>query len=218
MSIGRAYRPEYRERHVPRGYSGPFHIVFIVVFCTAGIALGIWRLDAVRPLEWLAIPLTFLYANLSEYLGHRFVMHRKRPGLGVIYERHTVQHHRFFTDREMEMDDLTDLRAILFPPSLLVFFFAAFALPAWLLLSWWFSDNVAWLFVITALGYYFSYEVMHLTYHLPAESRLMRVPLVRRLQRLHRVHHDPTVMAHGNFNITWPICDWVFGTRVEGRD
>ena len=218
MSTGRAYRPEYRERHVPAGYSGARHLAFIVAFCIGGIALGIVMLDDVRPLEWLTVPLTFLYANLAEYLGHRYVMHRKRPGLGLIYERHTVQHHRFFTDREMDMDGPGDLRAILFPPVLLVFFFGAFALPVGLLLTGLFSANVAWLFVITALGYYFSYELLHLAYHLPDDSKLMRLPLLRRLQRLHRVHHDPTVMAHGNFNITWPICDWVFGTRVEGRD
>lgn len=212
MAIGRAYRPEYRAKHMPAGYSGPFHIAFIVVFCTAGIGFGLWKLDAVTPLEWLAVPLTFLYANLSEYLGHRFVMHRKRPGLGIIYERHTVQHHRFFTHEEMEMDSIGDLRAILFPPSLLVFFFTAFALPAGLLLAWLFSANVAWLFVVTALAYYFSYEVLHLAYHLPDDSKLMRVPGLKRLQRLHRVHHDPSVMASTNFNITWPICDWVFRT------
>lgn len=213
MPTGRAYRPEYRENYTPAGYSGIRHMAFIVLFCAGGIALGITRLDDVRPLEWLAIPLTFLYANLAEYLGHRFVMHRKRKGLGLIYERHTVQHHRFFTVDEMEMDGLIDLRAILFPPSLLIFFFVGFALPAGLLLTWLFSTNVAWLFVVTALGYYFSYEVLHLTYHLPADSKVLGFPGVRRLQRLHRVHHDPTVMAHGNFNITWPICDWIFGTR-----
>ncbi|MBY6205105.1 sterol desaturase family protein [Halomonas denitrificans] len=213
MATGRAYRPEYCARYLPPGYSGLRHMLFIAVFCIGGMTAGIVMLDAVEPREWLAVPLTFLYANLAEYLGHRFVMHRRRRGLGLIHERHTVQHHRYFTAEEMDMDGLTDLRAILFPPSLLVFFFGAFALPAGLLLTWLLSANVAWLFVVTALGYYFSYEVLHLAYHLPGDSRVFRVPGLRRLQRLHRTHHDPTVMAHGNFNITWPICDWVFRTR-----
>ena len=213
MPTGRAYRPEYRRNYLPAGYSGVRHMMFIVLFCVGGIALGIAMLDNVAPLEWLTVPLTFLYANLAEYLGHRYVMHRRRRFLGLIHERHTVQHHRYFTAEEMDMDGLEDLRAILFPPSLLVFFFGAFALPAGLLLAWLFSANVAWLFVVTALGYYFSYEVLHLAYHLPPASKAFRIPGLKRLQRLHRAHHDPAVMSHGNFNITWPICDWVFRTR-----
>jgi sterol desaturase/sphingolipid hydroxylase (fatty acid hydroxylase superfamily) len=35
------------------------------------------------------------------------------------------------------------------------------------------------------------------------------------MRRLHLTHHDPSVMQHGNFNITWPICDWLFGTWVS---
>src|SRR6056297_1453310 len=214
MSTGRAYRPEYRERYVPAGYSGARHLAFIVAFCTVGIILGVVLLDEVRPLEWLAVPLTFLYANLAEYLGHRYVMHRRRPGVGMIYERHTLQHHRFFTHRAMRYDSSDDFKAVLFPPLLMVFFAVAFALPAGLLLAWLFSPNVAWLFVITAIGYYGSYEILHFAYHQEEDSPILRLPGVKRMRRLHLDHHDPAVMQRGNFNITWPICDVVFGTRV----
>jgi hypothetical protein len=58
-------------------------------------------LHAVQPLEWLAVPLSLFYANLSEYLGHRFPMHRPLPGLALVYKRHSGQHHRFFSDQAM---------------------------------------------------------------------------------------------------------------------
>jgi len=38
------------------------------------------------------------------------------------------------------------------------------------------------------------------------------VGLVRHLAWLHRTHHDPRRMAHANFNISYPLCDRVFGT------
>ena len=50
-------------------------------------------LDDVEPLEWLTVPLAFLYANLSEYLGHRGPMHHKTRLLAGIFQRHTVEHH-----------------------------------------------------------------------------------------------------------------------------
>ena len=212
-----AYRDEYRRLFIRPGYRGQNHLALIVTICLSVCVFSGLSLREVQPLEWLTIPLTFLYANLAEYLGHRFVMHRRRPLLGLVYERHTRQHHRFFTDRAMQMENLNDLRAILFPPVLLIFFFTAFALPAGLLLAWLFSANVAWLFVMTAIAYYLSYEVLHLSYHLPLNSRVLKIPGMMRLRELHLSHHDPKVMSHANFNITWPICDWLFRTRVAAE-
>ena len=211
------YRGEYRRQFIRPGYRGLNHLALIVAICVSVCVFSVLSLREVGPLEWLAVPLTFLYANLAEYLGHRFVMHRRRPLLGLVYERHTRQHHRFFTDQAMQMEGLNDLRAILFPPVLLIFFFAAFALPAGLLLAWLFSANVAWLFVMTAIAYYLSYELLHLSYHLPLTSRVLKIPGMMRLRELHLSHHDPKVMSHANFNITWPICDWLFRTRVKAE-
>jgi len=213
----RSYREQYRRESIPEGYSGPRHFALILGFVALVIAIGAMQLEGIRPVEWLAVPLTFLYANLAEYLGHRFVMHRRRPGLGLIYARHALQHHRFFTHRAMQYESSDDFRAVLFPPMLMVFFAIAFALPAGLLLAWLFSANVALLFVITALAYYGCYEILHFAYHQDEDSWILRLPGVTRMRRLHLDHHDPAVMQQGNFNITWPICDVVFGTRVVKR-
>ncbi len=208
------YRDEYRRENIGPRYSGRAHLGFVVIFSLGGIALCIWQLEAVRPMEWLTIPLAFVYANLVEYVGHRFVMHRKVPGLGLVYRRHAGQHHRFFTDEAMALEGWRDCKVVLFPAVLMVFFFGLFAAPAGLLLAWLTSANVAWLFVAVALGYYLNYELLHLAYHLPDDSRLLGLPLVRHLRRLHHRHHDTRVMAHCNFNITYPIGDWLFRTRA----
>jgi hypothetical protein len=176
------------------------------------------QLDAVQRAEWLAIPATFLYANLVEYVGHRFPMHRPFPGLKLIYRRHAGQHHRFFTHEAMPLEGPRDLRAVLFPPLLVVFFFGGFALPAWIVLAGAASPNAAWLMLATAIGYFLSYEFLHLAYHQPPGHWMARVPGVARLRWLHRHHHDPQVMATKNFNITWPIGDLLFGTLERPRD
>jgi hypothetical protein len=200
---------------VPRGYDGRVHMAITFGGGAMALAACLWQLQAVRPLEWLAVPLGLLYANLAEYLGHRFPMHRPFPGLALVYKRHSGQHHRFFSDKAMPIDGLGDLRAVLFPPLLVIFFFGAFGTPVWFLLSYLFSDNVAWLFVACGIAYFLNYEVLHLAYHLPEQHPLARAGLVKRLRWLHALHHDPRRMAHCNFNISYPVCDWLFGTLVS---
>ncbi len=211
----RRYRAEYRATQIPRGYRGGLHALFTFGGGTLALLACLWQLQDVRPLEWLTVPLAFLYANLAEYFGHRYPMHRPLRGLGLVYRRHADQHHRFFTHEAMPLEGARDLRAVLFPPLLVIFFFGAFGLPVWLLLAWAVSPNVAWLFIATGLAYYLNYEALHLAWHAPPGSRLARVPLLRRLQWLHRIHHDPARMARVNFNITYPIGDRLFGTLAR---
>lgn len=206
------YREQYRREHIPPHYSGWMHATFTFGIGGAAFVLCVMQVERPAPLEWLTVPLTFLYANLAEYWGHRGPMHHRRRGLGLVYERHSRQHHRFFTDETMPVDGIDDLRAVLFPPVLMTFFIAAFALPAALLLAWVATPNVAWLFVATSLGYFLNYEFLHLAYHLSPAHPLARLPLLGRLKRLHQAHHDPRLMAHCNFNITYPIGDAIFGT------
>lgn len=206
------FRARYREDLIPAHYSGWLHAAFTASVSVVIVAWSIAELDAVRPLEWLTIPLTFLYANLAEYWGHRGPMHHPKRGLTLIYERHARQHHRFFTSEAMALEGSRDLKAVLFPPVLITFFVLAFALPVGLVLGWVATPNVAWLFLATALAYFLNYEILHLLYHLPSGSWPTRWPGFQALRRLHWQHHDPRLMAHCNFNITYPVGDWLFGT------
>ncbi len=207
-----AFRKAFRREEIGQGYNGVLHAAFTFGVGTAVIVLAVASLEGVDPLEWLTVPLTLLYANLSEYFGHRGPMHHPWKGLGIVYRRHSGQHHRFFTDGDMVIDGTRDLKAVLFPTVMMVFFLLAFALPVGLLMGWWFGSNVAWLFVASAVAYFLNYELLHLLYHLPQQGFVARLPWLSRLRRLHQAHHDPRLMARFNFNITYPVGDLLFGT------
>jgi len=211
-----SYREAYRREHVSAGYRGRLHLAFTVSACIVAVAWCLAGLENVRPWEWITVPLTFLYANLVEYFGHRGPMHHPRRGLKVIFERHTRQHHRFFRDDAMAFDGPRDFKAVLFPPVLIVFYMVGFALPVGLLIAWLVSANVALLFVATAVAYFLNYELLHFAYHAPAGSWLARLPLMDRLRRLHTLHHRPDLMQRYNFNITYPVGDRLFGTLYRG--
>ena len=172
-------------------------------------------LDNVQPLEWLTVPLAFLYANLAEYLGHRGPMHHETRLLGGSYQRHTVEHHSFFTNEAPTFESTRDYRAVLFPPILMIFFFGAFAAPLGAFLYFVASPNVCFLFIMTATLYFLNYELLHFAYHCDPRSLIGRLPFMSRLRRHHITHHDKRLMTHYNFNITYPICDWLFGTRYR---
>lgn len=211
------YREYYRDKFIGPHYRGRWHFAFTI---TVSVIIAWWcisNLVQVSGLEWITIPLTFLYANFSEYFGHRGPMHHKRPGLAQVYERHTKQHHVFFNEDHMEFDSARDFKAVLFPPILVVFFLLAFGTPMALLLAWLFSSNVAFLFALTGILYFLNYELLHFAHHLPPESLIARLPVMKTLRHHHTIHHDPKLMADYNFNISYPVADWVMGTIYKGN-
>ena len=211
-------REDFRQRRISPRYSGPLHLATTIGISSAIAVLSIVMLDNVQPLEWLTVPLAFLYANLSEYLGHRGPMHNKTRFLAGIYHRHTVEHHSFFTNEAATFESSQDYRAVLFPPILLIFFFGAFAAPIGAVLFFLASPNVCYLFVLTAILYFLNYELLHFAYHCNPQSWIGRLPFMGRLRRHHIVHHDKRLMTRYNFNITYPICDLLFGTRYGGSN
>lgn len=206
------YRAQFRREEIGARYSGPAHLALTSGCCLAVIIGCALQLHAVTPLQWLTVPATFVYANLAEYFGHRGPMHHPRRGLRLIFHRHTEQHHRFFTHQRMPFDSARDYKAVLFPPVMLLFFFGGFGTPVGLLLGLLLSANVGWLFALTATAYFLNYELLHFCYHTRPDSWIARLPGMETLRRLHTTHHDPSLMTHHNFNITYPIGDYLFGT------
>src|SRR5437764_8542615 len=129
-----AFRAQTRTDEVGPRYSGVLHFAFVNATALAVIAFAAARLE--RP-RWslLTVPITFLYANLVEWLAHRGPMHAPKRLLGLVYRRHTLLHHAFFTHEAMQLEGTRDFKMVLFPPVLLIFFFGLFALPIGLLLN-----------------------------------------------------------------------------------
>ncbi len=209
-------REAFRAENISAYYSGPLHLTTTVTVSLAVVALCIASLDSVSLLEWITLPITFLYANLVEYLGHKGPMHNRTKFFGLIYKRHAIEHHSFFTEEATTFDSSKDYKAVLFPPIMLFFFFGCFALPVGGALYVLLSPNVAFLFVLTAAAYFLNYELLHFCYHIDERAWPSKFPFMNRLRRHHTIHHDKALMAKFNFNISYPIFDAVFGTMYKG--
>jgi len=210
------FRDEYRRTELGPHYTGWGHFAFTSLGSLAAIGFAISRVRGIHGWEWLVVPLTFLFANFAEYFGHKGPMHHLRPGLRLLFQRHTQQHHRFFTADHMECTRTTDFKMILFPPVMLVFFLGGIATPVGLIVYYLLSPNAGWLFAATAVGYFLTYEWLHFAYHQPTQGLWAAIPGLARLRRHHQLHHDPLRMDR-NFNITFPIADALLGTMDRGE-
>lgn len=213
----RNYRQVYRER-IASWYNGWLHVAVIYTIGVAALYVYISHIDNVRWWEWLTVPVVFLLANIFEWWIHRYVMHRPRrwSGARAIYNRHTLTHHQFFTDREMRFADHHDWRVTVFPPYALIVFILM-SIPAGLLVGWLVSANAGWLLMCTTTSVYLIYEFMHFCCHIDENWFVRNCPFVNTIRRHHTAHHNQSVMMERNMNLTFPIADWLFGTSDLNR-
>ncbi len=203
------FREKMRAAISPR-YSAAFHIGAPAVVGLALIALALASLHAVRWWEWLLVPAVYVLSNAVEHRAHRVALHRRTPGLTILFDRHTPLHHRIFIAKDMCIRDSRECALVLLPWFGIV---AIFLLTAPFTIALWFTErNLACLFVATTMSYVLSYEWLHLAYHLPETSIVGRNGLIRALRRHHATHHHPPLMQKWNFNVTVPLWDWVRGT------
>lgn len=204
------FRADYRPRISP-WYSGPLHVFVIYAIGGAALAFCIPHIHRPTVAEWLVVPVVFLACNGFEWWIHRYVMHRPVRGFMGIYRRHTLAHHQFFTDLEPTIDNTSDFRITFFPPYALVTFIGM-SLPASVVLGLLWSANAGWILMCTTVGMYLNYELFHWCCHVKDDRIVRWLPFVNSLRRHHIAHHNQAIMMERNFNLTYPIADWLFAT------
>jgi hypothetical protein len=212
----RRFRAEYQAQIHPL-YSGPVHIGVIYVVGITVIAWCVSRLQGAG-WEWLLVVPVFVFSNLFEWWIHKNVMHRLVDvwALRAIYDRHTRQHHQYFTDNEMTVDSAREWRIIFFPWRAL-FTFMALGVPFALALAWLVNPNAGYILMVTIVGQYLIYETFHYCCHVHDNWFVRNVPFVNTIRRHHTVHHSQGIMMDIDMNLTFPIADWLMGTSDLDR-
>jgi len=198
--------------------SGGFYSPWLHLGTTSvvGVGLVVAAALSLHGLRWghLGFGLgTLLFANAGEWAIHKYLLHTRVKPFGLLYDRHTPQHHLVFVTDDMEIRGAHEFRLVLIPAFGIVLAFVGL-LPA-IAGLWLWDPNLAGVFTIGTIGYVVSYEWLHLVWHLPESSALGRLTLVKVLKRHHALHHDPRLMQRWNFNVTLPLWDLVRGTFVR---
>lgn len=151
----------------------------------------------------LQIVCALLYANLGEWLMHKYLLHGLGKNPGSIWAYHWYEHHRVCAEHGMldpgyrslkwawnaqtkELAVLAAIVALHLPLFFDVPFFAA------------------GLYAALALYYY-----KHRRAHLDPEWARRHLPW-------HYQHHLRA--GNGNWCVTWPWCDYLFGSRIQSPE
>jgi hypothetical protein len=215
LDTGELSRPEL----VETGYSWRWHALRTLTLATLIGAFGLYLARSASLLDWLFVPGFLVAANAIEWSVHRGPMHRL-VGPRFFYKNHTLLHHRAFLHDHMQVDDMRELSLIMMPwyTMLLIFGIASpIALVAGLIRG----PGVAGMFFLVAAIYFLMYESFHALYHMP-RPLLQRLhldgPVFRWLQAHHRHHHRLDRMSKTNFNVTFPLMDWLMRTNENPRE
>lgn len=198
-------------RQIPGWYSPAIHLSVPTLIGAGIIAASLVGLRRVQPMEWITPVLTLLGGFAVEWRAHKSMLHKRLPGLGLLYDRHELAHHVVYTHDSMQMRSKSELWLILMPAYAIVLVFFG-VVPFALLVRALAGENAARMMVATSMLFFLSYEWLHMAYHLPANSLVGRNRVIRALREFHRRHHDPRLMRTWNFNVTLPLFDVIHGT------
>lgn len=206
---------KFREKYISEispWYNG---LVHIGVMYAAGIAAIAWCVSRMQnpTWEWLLILPVAIAGNFGEWALHRHVMHRLRDIYAVraIYDRHTRNHHQYFTDNDATFHTVKEFRIVFFPWRVLAVLAVGGGLLAYIV-GQLVNANAGYVVFITMIGHYMVYETLHFFCHVPDNWFVRNMPLVNTIRRHHIAHHNMGIMMHVNMNLTFPIADWALGT------
>lgn len=212
----RKFREQYKADISPL-YNGLLHIgvmyatgIAAIWYCVSQLQNSGW--------EWLIVIPVFLAGNFVEWGMHRFVMHRKIDvfALRAIYDRHTRQHHQYFTDNEATIDTTREFRIVFFPWRVLITLGVG-GLTLGYLASVLINTNAGYILFITMVAQYLIYETFHYCCHVHENWFVRNMPFINTIRRHHTAHHNQGIMMKYNMNLTFPIADWVMGSTDLDR-
>lgn len=212
----RKFREEYKSDISPL-YNGLLHIGVLYGVGVAAIWYCVTQLEGAR-WEWLLALPVFLAGNLVEWAMHRFVMHRRIDvyALRAIYDRHTRQHHQYFTDNEATIDSTREFRIVFFPWRVLATLGVG-GITLGYLASLVINLNAGYIVFITMVAQYLIYETFHYCCHVHDNWFVRNMPFVNTIRRHHTAHHNQGIMMKYNMNLTFPIADWLMKTSDLDR-
>jgi hypothetical protein len=212
----RRFREQYVAQISP-WYNG---LVHIGIMYAAGIGSIWWCVNQLQDArwEWLVMIPVALAGNFVEWGMHMFVMHRLRDvfALRAIYDRHTRQHHQYFTDNDVTIHTVREFRIVFFPWRVLAVLAVAGGGIS-LLVAQAVNANAGYITFITMIGHYMVYETFHFCCHVPENAFVRNAPFINTIRRHHTAHHNLGIMMHFNMNLTFPVADWIMNTSDLDR-
>jgi hypothetical protein len=161
---------------------------------------------------WLVISCTLM--SFIEHQVHRTLMHRKNffsartASFNRVYEAHALVHHKhysqIFSDEPVPRGEDREIRLTVHKAPIKALPFAALIA----LVSW--EGSI--IFLAVATFHHWAWNKIHLEMHKPEQRIFSGWWAYRFLARHHCLHHRH---VDRNFNVVFPLADFVLGTSVR---
>ena len=154
--------------------------------------------------------------SFIEHQVHRRLMHRsnflsrRTAGFRRIFEAHALVHHRhylkIFSDEPVGVGEDKEIRlTVRKAPLKAIPFAAVIALVSW---------QGAAVFVAALCFHHWAWNKIHLEMHKPEQKIFSTWPVYKFLARHHWLHHR---YQDKNFNVVFPLADYVLGTSARAN-
>lgn len=151
---------------------------------------------------WISICAVLLLYPFIEYSLHRFVLHSRLlyryKMTSALWKRIHFDHHR----DPGESDVILGAIYTMLPAAVIT------TVPLGLAIG---GLSGAFAALTTGLVLIALYELVHCSQHLMQNPRNRYLRLIKRMHMLHHYYNE-----NGNFGVTSPICDYIFGTYYDG--
>lgn len=187
------------------------------IFFNGGVLLAITfyflaNLKDPSLIEFLTFPMMLIFGSLTVWLVHKYPLHRRLSVFPYAYRKHTIEHHSLYTYHDLEIKNFKEIPYIMFGVLDVIGFALVFVPIMYFINSLIFSENVVNMIIASSSGYFLIYEFFHTISHLPSNHPILKVRYFKFMWNHHRIHHHPRAMNSTNFNIVFPIFDYLFGT------
>ena len=159
---------------------------------------------------WLVFSCVLM--SFIEHQVHKKLMHRRSTAsFKRVFEAHALVHHRdyseIFSDEPVARGEDEEIRLTVRKAPIKAAPFAALIA----LVSW----QGAMIFVAVVVFHHWAWNQIHLEMHKPEQRIFSSWPIYRFLARYHCLHHRHT---NRNFNVVFPLADYLLGTRVRANE
>ncbi|HXK24282.1 MAG TPA: hypothetical protein VMS55_16560 [Myxococcota bacterium] len=163
------------------------------------------------------IVLSCMLMSFVEHQVHRKLMHRRSflaartASFKRMFEAHVLIHHKhyseIFSDEPVAPGEDREIRlTVRKAPIKALPFAAVIALVSW---------EGAASFVAVMVFHHWAWNKIHLEMHKPEQRAFSNWRVYRFLARYHRLHHRH---PNRNFNVVFPLADYVLGTSVRATE
>jgi hypothetical protein len=146
--------------------------------------------------------------SFIEHQVHSRLMHRRTGAFKKAFEAHAIFHHKhyskIFSDEPVPDGEDQEIRlTVRKAPIKAIPFAAAIALVSW---------QGALIFVMVVCLHHWIWNKIHLEMHKPEQRGFSKWPVYKFLARYHWLHHR---YPDKNFNVVFPLADYILGTCAK---